>query len=162
MPHLPAALQLVKNLSDLLRLHQRIRPVQQQAVDMIRAQPCQNTVHRPLNILSGEIIEPVMDRAFRLDEHLLAKSRLVRQYFAEDLLALPAPVNIRMVKEIDPLIQRRMHQRVRIAGAHPGDPHTADADARDLHIIIQIQILHLITSSGVYWSFHGHFTSEVI
>ena len=142
MPHLTAALQLVKNLTDLLRLHQRIRPVQQQTVQMVCLHPCQNTVHRPSDIIPVKIVEPVMDRALRLNEHLLPQSGLFRQQPAKNLLALPASVDVRMVKEIDPFVQRCFDQCVHILAVHPRDPHAADADAGYFLILSQTQILH--------------------
>ena len=83
-----------------------------------------------------------MDLALRPNEHLLPQTVLRRQKIAKNLLALPASVNIRVVKEIDPFVQRCFDQCVYVLAVHPRDPHAADADAGYLFILSQTQILH--------------------
>lgn len=53
---LSAAVEKLKGLGHLFRLHQRIGPVQKQRVQIIGVQPFQNTVNAFQNMALGKII----------------------------------------------------------------------------------------------------------
>ena len=68
VPYLPFLEQLLKSFCHFLRLHQSIRAMQQQCIQIVRAQSAQNSIHRGNNMLLGKIIEAFANTAFGLQE----------------------------------------------------------------------------------------------
>lgn len=72
--HLAAGLELAEGLGDLLRLHERIRPVQEQHVQVLHLQALEALVHAAQDVLAGEVVALARDdAALGLDNQLLPR-----------------------------------------------------------------------------------------
>ncbi|MNN96361.1 hypothetical protein D3C81_2153310 [compost metagenome] len=55
MAHLSRRFELVQRLSDFLRVHQRIGPVQQQDIDILRSQAGEGSIDTVQDMLFGKV-----------------------------------------------------------------------------------------------------------
>ena len=120
--------QNVKRFRYLFRLHQSIRAMKQENVDIIRVQPFQAPVRRLQNVLFGKVITDAgPDSAFCPENYFFPQNRI--DGFSENTLGLPSGVYIRMVKKIHPLIHDRINQFSDcLLCPEIGDPHAAQSD----------------------------------
>lgn len=142
VPDLPAFPQNRKRFRHLLRLHQSIRSMEQQKVHIIGLQPSKAPVHRTEDVLLGKIVNAVMNGTLGLEHDLLPNGRAHPDGFGKNLLRTAPTVNIRMVKEGDPFIQRRAHQVFRRLRLQFGDPHTAQSNLRSGNLPTDQQLFH--------------------
>jgi len=98
--------QAFQRFCRLARIHEGIRTVQQENIQIIRMQPGEYIVHSLPDIRRGSVIITIPDAAFALQDHLLPHRRLHIHRFGEDLLTASAAIYIRMVKKVDSQFHR--------------------------------------------------------
>ncbi len=138
--------QDIESLRHLLRLHQRVRAVQQQDVDVVRAKPLQAAVHGFQYMFLRKIVADAgTDGTLGLYHH--AAAQFGGQNLPEPALRLSFCIDVRMVEEIDACLHGSLHQLLHGA-SQSGDPHASQADGRCLrHVIIDFQHFHEMNSS---------------
>ena len=139
--------QDVESLRHLLRLHQRVRAVQQQDVDVIGLKALQAAVHGLQYVFLGKVIADAgADGALGLYHHMAAQFR--GQYLPEPALRLSPCVDVRMVEEIDARLHGSLHQLPQGLAVQACNSHTSKADGRCLRqVFIDFQHFHEMHSS---------------
>ena len=122
---LAAAFQGVEGLGHLLRLHEGIRAVEQEHVQVIRVQPLQNAVHGGEDMRPGEIVHAGTDAAFGLEEHVLPPQAGTLHGGGKHLFASPRAVDIRVVKEIQTFCHAVQKMPIQLLLRKTRDAHTA-------------------------------------
>ena len=144
MPDLPASPQNVEGFGYLLRLHEGVRAVEQQEVHIVGFQPAEAPLHRAEDVLLGKVVDAVVNGALGLDEHLFPHRRAHAHGLGKDLLRTAAAVNVRVVKEIDALVQRGPHQVLRRLGLQAADAHAAQGNLRSGNSPAQQNLFHAV------------------
>ena len=148
--HLALLLQPCEGTRDLLTFHQRVRAVQEQDVEVRGIEPLQDRLDRLNDVLvaeiealrrSGRIILPA-NAYLRLQHHALTQRRHLLEQPSEDLLGPTVRVDIRVVEEVDPQLERGIDEIapllldrcVDYSGTAPtaAQPHAAGDQARHL------------------------------
>lgn len=88
-------------LGDLFRFHERVRPVEQQQVQMVGMEALEDSVRCLQDIFLREIEITAPDRAFALQQDFVPDGFIHADGFGEQLFAAPAAVDIGVVKEVD-------------------------------------------------------------
>ncbi len=131
---LSGSFQDVESLRDLVRVRQRVRPVQKQHIQIIGLQTPEAPVDRFEDMLFGKIVKLIRslpaDAAFRLQNNFLADAVVHVNRIRKELLARPVVINIRMVEEIQALLHRGADQLFRAGLVEGPNPHTADCNHR--------------------------------
>ena len=137
------ALEIVKRARHFRRFGQRIRPVQQQDVEVIGLQPLERTVDGIGDVLVTEIVTAGIARlwrirsanaAFGLEDDPVAQARRLLQHPAKNGFGFSAGINVRVIKKVDALRTGAGHQ---IGGGFIFDMaevHATIGDARDVKI----------------------------
>ena len=132
--HLARGLELIERARDLLGLHERVGTVQQQDVDVIRAERGERTVHRLDDVLVREVeVRAVAhDARLRLDRELGALRGRQLHRLCEAALALVqvAPVDVGVIDEVDAGVTGGAHELADLVVGLLGDAHEAEHDVR--------------------------------
>lgn len=120
---------MVEGAGDLLRLDQRVRPVQQQDVHIVGAECAQRLLGLTHDVLIGEVVEGAVlhDPDLRLQGDLLPFGRAEPHGLGEAALtgmgAQTRTVDVGMVEEVDAGLPGRTHQGPDLLIGLLRDPH---------------------------------------
>ena len=132
VPHLARCMQRVERLGDILGLNQRIRPMQQQNIEIIGAQRPERALYRLDDMLGRKVEIAGPDARLALDHDAAAIGRRQLHRLAEARLAhmRGAAIDVGMVDHGHAARHRRIEQRPDVGIAHLADAHQAQNDAR--------------------------------
>ena len=129
--HFAGALQAAKGRCHFRRLHQCIRAVQQQHIQIVSAQALEAAIHRRQNVRLAEIKLALANAALALQHHLVAPPTQAFYSGGKHRFAFARTIHIRMVKEGDARIQCAAQQLVQRGRLQRMNAHAAQRDLRN-------------------------------
>ena len=120
-------MQLLEGLRDLVGLHQHVRSVQQQALDVVGPQARKACVHGTQDVVLGEVevraVLAKVDGAFGLQEDLVTHARIRSHGVTDELLAVAAAVDVGGVHHVDALVEAYAQQLAHLGNRHLWNAH---------------------------------------
>src|SRR5262249_18469025 len=107
-----ARVQIIKSSRDFFRLNKRVRPMQQEYVEMIRVQSPEAAFDRINKVSIAEVIAARISRtrislhtnpALRLNKYLISQRGQLAHRIAKDLFGVPSRIDVRVIKQRDAL-----------------------------------------------------------
>ena len=132
MSHLSGSLQQIKCFCHFFRLHQCIRSVKKQDIQIISTQPAERFLYRLQNMFFGKVIHHTRyNPAFRLQDDIFSAKFCLLEYTSEQRFACPFSINIRMIKKMNSQFQTGMDILIHLCLIHSLNTHTSSCNYRN-------------------------------